>query len=63
MEDHAPMVITGDDHKPVVLISLEDYKAMERTAYLLRSPKNTKRLLNAVEELENGGGVRRELIE
>lgn len=37
--------------KPVIL-SIEDYQALEETTYLLRSPKNAKRLLDAIAELE-----------
>ena len=36
-------------------MSLEDYEALEETAYLLRSPKNTDRLLESIAELEQGG--------
>ena len=35
----------------------------KETRYLLASPKNRKRLLEAVRDLENGGGVERTLIE
>lgn len=45
------------------MISLEDYESMEETAYLLRSPKNAKRLLKSMEQLEANKGVERELIE
>ena len=34
------------------MISLEDYQAMEETAYLLRSPANARRLLESIVELE-----------
>ncbi len=30
------------------MMSLEDYKALEETAYLLRSTKNTQRLLASI---------------
>ncbi|MEI2737026.1 MAG: type II toxin-antitoxin system prevent-host-death family antitoxin [Rhodoblastus sp.] len=44
-EDHAPVLITRDRGKPAaVLISVEDFASYEETAYLLRSPKNAKRL-------------------
>jgi antitoxin YefM len=36
----------------VVIMSLEDYEALEETAYLLRSPKNARRLMEAIAELE-----------
>jgi antitoxin YefM len=46
-----------------VMISLEDYQALEETAYLLRSPKNARRLLESIAELEAGRGSERELLE
>lgn len=62
-DDHAPIVITRDHQRPVVLMSLEDYQALEETAYLLRSPNNARRLIESIAQLESGGGVERELIE
>jgi antitoxin YefM len=61
--DHEPTIITSKRDKAVVMISLDDYKSLEETAYLLRSPKNAKRLAEAIESLENGQGKERELIE
>jgi antitoxin YefM len=34
------------------MLSLEDFEAFEETAYLMRSPKNAKRLLEAISDLE-----------
>jgi len=45
------------------MLSLADYDALEETAYLLRSPKNARRLLESVAELVSSGGTERELIE
>ena len=53
-DDHAPVIITRKNRRSVVMISLEDYQALEETAYLLRSPKNARRLLKSVAELEAG---------
>jgi antitoxin YefM len=44
-------------------MSLEDFEALEETAYLLRSPKNTRRLIESISQLENGKGAEKELIE
>jgi len=44
-------------------MSLEDYESLNETAYLMQSPKNAKRLINAIEELNEGKGNERELIE
>ena len=62
-DDHDPIIITKKSDKAVVMISLEDYEAMEETAYLLRSPKNAQRLLESIRELEAGEGTIKELIE
>lgn len=62
-DNHEPVIITRSGEESVVMISLEDYKALEETAYLLRSPKNAKRLIEAIAELERGGGTERELVE
>lgn len=62
-EDHTPVVVTSQRGKPVVILSLDDYHALEETAYLLRSPQGAKRLIESVEELRSGGGQVRELIE
>jgi antitoxin YefM len=61
--DHAPIAITRKGEGTVVMISLEDYQALEETAYLLRSPKNARRLIEAVAELEKGSGKERGLLE
>ena len=62
-DDHAPVIITRQHQRSVAMISLEDYQALEETAYLLRSPKNARRLLESIAELESGGGMERELPE
>jgi antitoxin YefM len=62
-DDHAPVIITRKQQHSVVMISLEDYQALEETAYLLRSPKNARRLLDSIAELESGAGKERELLE
>ncbi|MBT3091662.1 MAG: type II toxin-antitoxin system prevent-host-death family antitoxin [Candidatus Thiodiazotropha endolucinida] len=60
-EDHAPVIITRKGAGSVVMISLDDYQALEETAYLLRSPKNARRLLESIAELESGDGSERSL--
>ena len=61
-DDHDPVIITRKNQRSVVMISLEDYQALEETAYLLRSPENARRLLESVAELESSGGTERKLI-
>ncbi len=62
-DDHCPVVITRPDRGSVVMISLEDYQALEETAFLLRSPKNARRLIESIAELDCGGGPERKLTQ
>ncbi len=54
-DDHAPVIVTRKNSRSVVMISLDDYEALEETAYLLQSPKNAHRLLESFAELEASG--------
>ena len=60
--DHEALIITRNGEQSVVMLSLEDYKALEETAYLLRTPANAKRLLSAVSQLGAGKGTQRNLV-
>ncbi len=60
-DDHEALIITRNGEQSVVMLSLDDFKALEETAYLLRSPANAKRLLAAVESLRAGHGKERKL--
>ncbi len=62
-DNHEPIIITRNSEQAVVMISLDDYNAIEETAYLLRNPANARRLLESIAELESGGGTERGLIE
>ncbi len=63
VENHTPITITRQNKEPIVMISLEDFKSMEETAYLMQSINNASRLNNAINNLENSLGTSRELIE
>ncbi|MCK9896232.1 type II toxin-antitoxin system Phd/YefM family antitoxin [Frankia sp. AgB32] len=62
-DDREEIVITRSGHEPVVIVSLDDYQSLQETAYLLRSPENARRLVTAIDRLENGGGSVRDLVE
>ncbi len=61
--DKTSITITRKNGKSVVMMSQEEYDSLEETAYLLRSPKNMKRLLESINRLESGKGKEKELIE
>lgn len=62
-QDHSPVIITRKATDSVVMMSLEDYEALEETAYLLRSPENTRRLIESITQIEKGEGTERELFD
>lgn len=62
-DDHEPLIITRNGQQSVVMLSLEDFNTLKETAYLLRSPANTKRLMAAIEQLSTGKGTERKLAE
>jgi antitoxin YefM len=62
VNDREEVVVTRAGHEPVVIVSLEDYESLRETAYLMRSPVNARRLLDAMERLEAGGGEAHDLI-
>ena len=62
-DDHRPILITRQKGKPAVVMSLEDFKSYEETAYLMASPRNAERLNQAIEEIEAGNIIAHELVE
>ncbi len=62
-EDHAPVIITRQSGKSAVLMSLDDFNAYEETAYLMRSPKNAERLLQALNDVRENRITERDIIE
>lgn len=63
VDDREEVIITRAGHEPVVIVSLADYESLRETAYLMRSPANARRLLDAMDRLEAGRGTAHELVE
>jgi len=53
-DSHEPTVITRQKGKPVVMISLDDYNAMQETLHLLSTPANARRLFESITQLQAG---------
>jgi antitoxin YefM len=45
-----------------VLLSREEYEALQETAYLLRAPKNARRLLESLDQARSGKREEHELL-
>ena len=61
--DHEALIITRNGEQSVVMLSLEDFQALEETANLLRNPANARRLLSAAAQLTAGKGVEKKLTQ
>lgn len=62
-DDHSPIIITRKNARAVVMMSLEDFNAIEETAYLLRNPANAERLRESIKQAEKGEIFHQDLIE
>ena len=62
VEDRTQVVVTRQKAEAVVIISLEDWNAIEETMHLLSTPTNAARLRDSIAQLEAGEGTERELI-
>jgi antitoxin YefM len=51
------VIVRRRDAKDVALVSAEELAGVLETAYLLRSPKNARRLLTALRRAERGIGA------
>ena len=51
-----PVVMERRGHESVVMVPLDEWRGMEETAHLLRSPANGQRLGGAWKRLESGRG-------
>ena len=63
VDDRCPIAIIRQRGEGAVLVSESDWASIEETLYLLRSPKNAARLLDAIRGLEAGEGEEHALIE
>ncbi|WP_163557502.1 type II toxin-antitoxin system prevent-host-death family antitoxin [Halomonas sp. NO4] len=62
-DDHVPVLITRQNGKPAVVMSVEDFKSYEETAYLMASPRNAQRLNESIAEVEHGEGAEHGLLD
>ena len=62
-DDHLPVLVTRQNGKPAVILSLEDYNSYEETVYLMTSPVNARRLNQAIADVVAGNVIRHEMLE
>jgi antitoxin YefM len=62
-DSHAPLLVTRQNARSVVMVSEEDYEGLIETVHLLRSPANAARLFQSIEQANKGALDPHELIE
>lgn len=63
LDDREEVIITRAGRDPVVIVALDDYESLKESAYLLRTPSNARRLLQAIDDLKAGEGSEHDLVE
>jgi len=63
VSDRTHVVVTRQKAEAIVMVSLEDWNAIEETMYLLSNRSNADRLRQAIHQLDGDGGNERGLIE
>jgi antitoxin YefM len=61
--NRSELVVTRQNHEPVVIMPLSELEGMRETLHLLSTPANADRLLRSIAQLEAGEAKLRELIE
>lgn len=61
IHDRVEVVVTRKKREAVVMISLEEYNAIQETLHLQKSPENARRLQAALGQLDAGNGTERDL--
>jgi antitoxin YefM len=61
--DRSELVVTRQNHEPVVIMPLSELEGMRETLHLLSTPANAARLLASITQLEAGEAQERNLIE
>lgn len=63
VDDCSEVIVTRRGGKPVVMISLDTWRSLEETEYLLADPANATELRASLAELDSGQVAEHELIE
>lgn len=59
--DRTELVVTRQNHEPVVILPLAELEGLRETVHLLSTPANAERLVRSIAELDAGHGAERKL--
>ena len=55
------VIVTRKNREAIVMISLDEYNAIQETLHLQKSPANAKRLAASIAQLDAGQGIERDI--
>ena len=61
IHDRVEVVVTRRNREAVVMISLDEYNAIQETLHLQKSPENVRLLQAAISQLDAGKGTERDI--
>jgi len=62
-DNHAPLFVTRQNARSVVMMSEDDYEGLMETVHLLKSPANAARLLRSIRDADEGKLTEHEIVE
>jgi antitoxin YefM len=62
-DDRAPLVVTRQNARSVVMMLEQDYDGLMETVHLLKSPANAARLLRSIKDADRGKLKKRGTVE
>ena len=62
-EDRNPILITRNGHRPVVMLSADEFESMSETLYLISTPANRARLEKSLVDFTEGNTVEGKLVD
>ena len=62
-DDRAPLFVTRQNARSVVLMSADEYESLMETVHLLKSPANALRLVRSIQDADQGKLEDHELLE
>lgn len=61
--DRTELVVTRQNHEPVVILPLAELEGLRETVHLLSTPANAERLIGSIAELDARRGIERKLTD
>ncbi len=61
-DSRAPLLVTRQNARSVVMLAEDDYEGLMETVHLLKSPANAARLLRSIQEADSGHLTEQELM-